>query len=708
MSGSIILSATVAAAESGGSCGTVKPMRFETPPPFVDLTDEKVDELGKLVGHANLTVRLLATQEIMRRLDKFDLTVFEPATKAAFDNPAAAHLLPWIAFRAGTLDNPAAVNLLTGLGNQAKSPELGLAAFWLQSLTARRELSVEYCTVLPDWLKEAAGLKRRAQLPREEEEPMGKPPKTVIVDDDGTFKKRPPDTMGGPSLTSETLHILVNAAIAHPHRWLVEPLVQIVKDSPKEDTHLRFAAKIALRNCLRDDEKSWPPHDFPLKAYDPVYSEIVLSIPTYKAATFLLRQVLTDAVDDATLPSVVAHIITHKINWSDSEQSEFIDRLTRPKALKKTDALVALLRADAAHGKCLYRVSLSTIATRVESEFYEALPLMGAPNAQQTQRILALLRVVNVLPEDAIASFDRNRFLDTVTNFAKNDKLALELRVEAAVVVLRFKPLDGIALIRVLIKDPETYDTLRGHRRCLANSRGAPGCPRCDEGCSLSDGHPTGRLPGQFRGWGRGPARCGQEGDRAARLLQEKEILARLRAAKPANLDKRIAELTRELKPLEVKTAELIRERAKKYPAAKTDVGLGAKVFDRHCVMCHRLAGRGRNIGPDLDGIGARGLERLLEDLLDPSRNVTQAYRTRVIVTTDGRTLTGLMIRVEGKDLIVVDGVGKEQRIPLADIESNRGTMLSLMPTNFGDTIPESDFFHLVAYLLEQKPPSKK
>jgi hypothetical protein len=53
--------------------------------------------------------------------------------------------------------------------------------------------------------------------------------------------------------------------------------------------------------------------------------------------------------------------------------------------------------------------------------------------------------------------------------------------------------------------------------------------------------------------------------------------------------------------------------------------------------------------------------------------------------------------------LVVADDQGKEIRIPTKDIDKNRETMLSPMPANFGDVVPEADFYHLMAYLLEQR-----
>ena len=57
---------------------------------------------------------------------------------------------------------------------------------------------------------------------------------------------------------------------------------------------------------------------------------------------------------------------------------------------------------------------------------------------------------------------------------------------------------------------------------------------------------------------------------------------------------------------------------------------------------------------------------------------------------------------------VIADAEGKEVRIPTKEIDTNRETMLSPMPANFGDAIPEADFNHLLAYLLEQKAKEQK
>ena len=95
-----------------------------------------------------------------------------------------------------------------------------------------------------------------------------------------------------------------------------------------------------------------------------------------------------------------------------------------------------------------------------------------------------------------------------------------------------------------------------------------------------------------------------------------------------------------------------------------------------------------------------------MEDILDPSRNVDQTFRTTTLITTDGKPLSGLVVREEGKVLVLVDNTGKEQRISSDEIEpdTRKVAPLSPMPANRRDAISEEDFYHLLAYLLDQQP----
>jgi putative heme-binding domain-containing protein len=194
-----------------------------------------------------------------------------------------------------------------------------------------------------------------------------------------------------------------------------------------------------------------------------------------------------------------------------------------------------------------------------------------------------------------------------------------------------------------------------------------------------------------------------QAGRASPRLLQERAIAERMQKTKLADLEERLAALTANLPPADERINQLIATRRESLAKAQADAAMGRQVFQKTCAACHRIGGEGNKIGPELDGIGVRGLDRLLEDVLDPSRNVDQAFRMTLIETTDGRALSGLVLREEGAVLVLADNQGKEIRLPLSEIEERSLGALSPMPANVADLLPEPDFYHLLAYLLSNR-----
>lgn len=105
-------------------------------------------------------------------------------------------------------------------------------------------------------------------------------------------------------------------------------------------------------------------------------------------------------------------------------------------------------------------------------------------------------------------------------------------------------------------------------------------------------------------------------------------------------------------------------------------------------------------VGPQLDGIGNRGAERLLEDVFDPNRNVDAAFRTTLITREDGQIVTGLKLRQEGDEIVLANAEGKEVRVATKDVEESRLSALSLMPGNFADALPPADVADLLEFLV--------
>ena len=165
----------------------------------------------------------------------------------------------------------------------------------------------------------------------------------------------------------------------------------------------------------------------------------------------------------------------------------------------------------------------------------------------------------------------------------------------------------------------------------------------------------------------------------------------------------RLRTLLTKLPTAEVDLSKLLIARRAAYLKKQRNAVNGKAAFANYCASCHQLGGQGGSVGPSLDGVGARGLDRLLEDLLDPDRNVDPAFATTTITTRDGAVITGIGVLEKGSNLEITDAEGKRRKISRSTVSSRKTSNLSLMSSALTRAIPEADFADLMQYLLEQK-----
>ena len=194
-----------------------------------------------------------------------------------------------------------------------------------------------------------------------------------------------------------------------------------------------------------------------------------------------------------------------------------------------------------------------------------------------------------------------------------------------------------------------------------------------------------------------------EQGKASPRILQLTGARNRLQRANPDQWQARVDRLTAGLAPADEARDKLIAARRTAYDASRTRAAEGERVFQQNCAACHQIDGKGGLVGPQLTGIGNRGVERLCEDILDPNRNVDRAFRQTLVVLKDGEARSGLFRREEGSQWVLVDAAGQEFVIPTASVSERRELDQSLMPENFGDSIPEPDFENLLAFLLAHR-----
>jgi putative heme-binding domain-containing protein len=192
------------------------------------------------------------------------------------------------------------------------------------------------------------------------------------------------------------------------------------------------------------------------------------------------------------------------------------------------------------------------------------------------------------------------------------------------------------------------------------------------------------------------------DGKAPARLLLEPGMHDRLAAANVPDLDKRVKQLTRGIFAPKEQLEKLITQRRAGFRTATPSAGAGQAVFAKNCIQCHQIEGKGGLVGPNLAGLSKRGIDRLVEDVLDPNRNVDPAFRYSNVILKDGRLITGLQKKEEGEVLTFADTTGKLVTVNKSEIRQRIESPASLMPSNFAEIIKHDDFNNLMAYLLSK------
>jgi putative membrane-bound dehydrogenase-like protein len=127
------------------------------------------------------------------------------------------------------------------------------------------------------------------------------------------------------------------------------------------------------------------------------------------------------------------------------------------------------------------------------------------------------------------------------------------------------------------------------------------------------------------------------------------------------------------------------------------NVEKGKLLFTQNCATCHRFKGEGRDVAPDLTGMGAHGLQDLLVHILDPNRVVEPNFITVSIETKDDLSYDGIVAR-ENKSSIVLRNATADVEVQQSNIKSRRSTGLSLMPNGF-EALGKESLRDLIGYL---------
>jgi uncharacterized repeat protein (TIGR03806 family) len=143
-------------------------------------------------------------------------------------------------------------------------------------------------------------------------------------------------------------------------------------------------------------------------------------------------------------------------------------------------------------------------------------------------------------------------------------------------------------------------------------------------------------------------------------------------------------------------------------PATDRPPAAGKTVFHKvGCAQCHRFAGEGGAVGPDLSLVSTR-LDRrlLLESILEPSTVIADAYATHEIETADGLVYTGRIVREDTREVVMhtSSAVDELVHVKTASITRRARSPISNMPAGIVNVLELESILDLLAYLASDTP----
>ncbi|WP_422929810.1 PVC-type heme-binding CxxCH protein [Singulisphaera sp. PoT] len=130
----------------------------------------------------------------------------------------------------------------------------------------------------------------------------------------------------------------------------------------------------------------------------------------------------------------------------------------------------------------------------------------------------------------------------------------------------------------------------------------------------------------------------------------------------------------------------------------------GKAVFTKTCATCHKAEGQGAAVGPDLATVAGRTPEDLIVHILDPNREVAANYVNYVVVTRDGRSLTGIIAEETAGAVILKRAEGATDTIARGQIEEINSLGLSLMPEGLEQSLDPKALADLIAFIRSLQP----
>lgn len=497
----------------------------------------------------------------------------------------------------------------------------------------------------------------------------------------------------------------VEALAEDPETSSFAELLQFSNRIPKEDTHLAYTTRLALRNMLRQPKVL---AEVQAKTWDSVSKEnladAMIGVPSRDAGMFLATYLKKEAPAVDKLPAMLQHI-------------------ARYAAVSVLDGTIALARERTkqdlrAEQKCFNAIVQgiqqrggtppphikpwgSAIAAAILKKYYGAAGKDTGARTFDRREVDEQRAALELAGRYKLATL-RPELVNCLQTNITNDVI----RASAIRALMQISPDKNAAVVQEELGKPATPIELK---RQTADALGEFEHPAAtallqkliDTSASLQF-----RVALALSNTSGGKDILLQEvkaGRIDKRTLVQRRVKQRMLVNVSEKQGKTYDELVKDFMASDSVKNELIQARLRTFEASEGKVPEGRQVFVSNCSICHQVGGEGGMVGPQLTGIGNWGSYALTEKVLDPNRNISKAFVTYTIQTLDGKMYTGLLRREEGNLRVFANVAGEEFSIPIDEIAAQKAAEFTLMPDNFGTTLSEEEYHALLSYLLSLK-----
>ncbi len=133
---------------------------------------------------------------------------------------------------------------------------------------------------------------------------------------------------------------------------------------------------------------------------------------------------------------------------------------------------------------------------------------------------------------------------------------------------------------------------------------------------------------------------------------------------------------------------------------------IGERLFvEATCAQCHKLGDVAKGtVGPALDETFKKWKDdkvAVLREILDPSHSIDEKYAVHMVLTIDGETKSGLLVKETDDEIALLENPEAKEPIVLLqdDIEDMIKTSTSMMPKGLMDRFTKDEIFEIMAYL---------